>query len=138
MSVKEISSSDDVLVSENVAPVNDGERLRALLDRHGLKPGDLQRVVGKSRQMVHIYLTTPRFTPNMREMIREGLSKLKIDPSEFVDDPLAIADAGELRRLLERIPSDALPDLKRMLEIQDRATRIGLIALIEDRIERRK
>lgn len=138
MTVKQITTGGDGHGAATLDDMNDGERLRALLDKHGKKNSDLERVLGKSRQMVHIYLKTPRYSSHMRDTIRRGLEKLGIDAGELTDDPTAITDPAELRRLLDRIPHDALRDVKRMLEIQDRATRMGLVALIDDRIERKK
>lgn len=138
MNVKDDSNGDGVDTTDTIESMRDGDRLRAVLEKHGKKPADLERALGKSRQMVHVYMTAPQFSAHMRETIRRGLDKMQIDPGELADDPTAITDPDELRRMLDRVPHDALPDLKRMLEIQDRATRMGLLALIADRIERKR
>src|SRR5579872_2284830 len=138
MPVNDNSNGIDRPPTETIENMRDGDRLRAILEKHGKKPGDLERAIGKSRQMVHVYMTAPNFSAHMRDTLRKGLPKLGIDSGELADDPTAITDPDELRRLLERIPQEALPDLKRMLELQDRSTRMGLLALISDRIERKK
>lgn len=138
MSVNNDSNGAGGQTVETIETMRDGERLRAILEKHGKKPGDLEKALGKSRQMVHVYLSTHPFTAHMRATLRRGLDKLGIDPGELADDPTAITDPDELRKLLEKIPPEALPDLKRMLELQDRSTRMGLLALITDRIERKR
>lgn len=117
--------------------MHDGEQLRELLGKHGKRPKDLETVMGKSRQMLHRYFSMPRFTANIRQKIQEGLEALQIDASVLEEAPGSILDPDELRRLLDKIPPDALRDVKRMLEC-DRAAKVALIALISDRLERRR
>lgn len=138
MNVKNDSNGGGGKAPETIESMRDGDRLRGVLEKHGKKPSDLEKALGKSRQMVHVYMTAPHFSAHMRDTIRRGLDKLQIDPGELADDPTAITDPDELRRMLDRIPHDALADLKRMLEIQDRATRMGLLALIGDRLDRKR
>lgn len=125
--------SDD---SGTVSQMRDGERLRAILTKYGKTPKQLEDALGKSRAMVHRYLTMASFSPTVRERLKEGLQALQIDAEELGGTHLAIVDPSELRGLLDGIPDECLPNVKRMMELTDRATRIGLIALIEDRIER--
>jgi hypothetical protein len=138
MSVKKNATGTPGPAPENVDPMRDGDRLRAVLERHGKKAVDLEKALGKTRQMVNVYLNTTKFTAHNRDTIRKGLDKMGIDPAELADDPTAITDPMELRRLLEQIPFEALPDVKRMLEIQDRSTKAAIIAMIIDRIESRR
>lgn len=117
--------------------MHDGEQLRELLTKHGKRPKDLETAMGKSRQMLHRYFSMPKFTPNIRQKIQEGLELLQIDATILDEAPGSIMDPDELRGLLNRIPPEALRDLKRMLEC-DRAAKVALIALISDRLERKR
>lgn len=117
--------------------MNDGERLKELLERNGKQPRDLQRAMGISRQMIHRYLSMPKIRSSTKEKIIAALDDMKIDPSELTESPDTIMDPDEVRALLAHIPHEALRDLKRMLQ-SDKATRVALLALITDRIERKR
>lgn len=115
----------------------DGDVLQELLGRNGRRPADLQRALGRSRQQIYNYLKFDKFSPEIRDIVRRGLESLGIDSTPLAETTAdAITDPTELRHLLNGIPDDALPNLRRMLEIRDRVTRVALMALIEDRIER--
>lgn len=117
--------------------MKDGERLRQLLKDNRKSVEELADAMEKSPKMIYKYQHMDRFSPTVAEMVINGLGKLQIAAIGIWAKPNLITDPGELRALLDNIPAEALPNVKRILDA-DPVTKVALHALIDDRLERKK
>jgi transcriptional regulator with XRE-family HTH domain len=122
---------------DTLVNMTDGERLRVLLKDNRKTVEDLAVALDKSKQLVYKYQKMNRFSPTVVEMMERGLQKLGIETLGAWGKPNAITDPDELRGLLEGIPRDALPRIKRMLDL-DQNTKLFVKALIDDRLDRHR
>jgi transcriptional regulator with XRE-family HTH domain len=122
---------------DTLVNMTDGERLRVLLKDNRKTVEDLAVALDKSKQLVYKYQKMNRFSPTVVEMMERGLQKLGVETLGAWGKPNAITDPDELRGLLEGIPRDALPRIKRMLDL-DPNTKLFVKALIDDRLDRHR
>lgn len=117
--------------------MSEGQLLKDLLERSGKQPRDLERALGISRQMVNRYFRMSKLRGKTREKILEALDGLGIDTTDLEGSPGNIMDPDAVRALLAHISGDALKDVRTMLS-SPKETRVALLALISDRIERKR
>lgn len=118
--------------------MRDGERLKKVLADHGKDWSDLRDATGKSRAMVYQYFAMERFSPNVLEVVSDGLRKMGIEPTAVQrPQPGEVTDPDQLRQMLGGIPDALLPAVRRIMKASPQE-KITLEAIINDRLERRK
>jgi transcriptional regulator with XRE-family HTH domain len=115
-----------------------GRRLKEIIKKEArLKVEAFADELGRSRAMIYNYFEMERFTLTLYEEIAAVLRKYNVDPSPLnPSGGISYDDPAELRELLRGIDDACLPNVRKMLTA-DHATKIALLALVDDRIERK-
>lgn len=138
MTVKSQSTGNPLADGASVQFVHAGKELKRLLEENRRTPGDLADAIDRSRAQIYNYFKEARFRIDVYEAIAPVLRHWKIDPTSLSPVPtgtVTVDDPSELRALLNGIPIEALPNVRRII-LADHPTKIALLALIEDRLDK--
>jgi transcriptional regulator with XRE-family HTH domain len=124
--------------------MNEGARIKELLDQRGLTIQDLARACGVKWPSAQKYVRAETLAPAAWVTCSQGLEKLGIDPQEIrrsvrmfrsYTPPPPAADVQDLRPHIEGFTKAQLRALKEILEADD-AARERLSWIIDDRLNR--
>ena len=112
--------------------VEDGARLRKILDDHKRSINELADAASVTRQAADRWIKVNKMRGGMLDTVRRGLKNLGIDPS-LMDEPKLLDDPVQLLRLLDNIPDKALEDVVQIIRA-DKGSQNAILALIYMRL----
>lgn len=136
--VKAVSSSRAKLRTYSLDDMHAGERLKSLIEESRHTKDEFAAAVARSRAQVYNWFKEERFTLELYETIAPVLTEWGMDPAPLNPrSEITVDSPSELRALLDGIPAVCLENVRTMI-LAGYATKIGLLALIEEKLANRK